>query len=174
MIATCDLIRPFTVSGNGFLRDILLSVSTDSIETLSFMERNSVAVGLDVNDILDSIALVRANNEELASFAVDYHQAVLNLQNGLMDHFDGFFGRMRYRQFQDMEGITPDAVYRLGEEIREEAESLNLYEFGELNYYCDGTFRNFLMLSRKKEVLLNEPEIRYEPPPVLRSARGYR
>ena len=141
MIAICEphrrLARP-----TGFMRELLVQLPIDAIETMEFMSRHSPYTGIDVDDVVDAVSERAGIGERLASLAVDYQEIVDNCRLRTWN------GRIAT--------ISRESVYTLGEFIQSELESLDIYEFGQLNYYCENTFRNFLLLVRTRASLNNE------------------
>jgi len=141
MIATCEtqgrIFRPA-----GFMRELLVQLPIDAIDTMEFMTRHSAYTGIDVYDVVDAVSHRVDINERLASLAVDYQDIVTNCRLRTWN------GRVAT--------ISRDSIYSLGESIQTELESLDIYEFGRLNYYCENTFRNYLLLVRMKACIDNE------------------
>ena len=142
MIATCEPYRRRT-RPTGFTRELLVQLPMDTIETMEFMTRHSPFTGIDVDDVVEAVSIREGVSERLASLAVDYHEIV---------------GNCRLRTWNGgVATISRDSVYSLGEFIQAELESLQIYEFGQLNYYCENTYRNFLLLVRRRASTDNEP-----------------
>lgn len=118
----------------GFNKELLVQLPIDTIDTIQRIAAWSPYTGIDVDDVVDAVSELEDVPCRLASLAVDYEQIVANCR---IYTWNGKIAR-----------VAPETIYELGEFIQAELDSLQMYEFGKLNYYCENTFRNYLLLVR--------------------------